>query len=509
MGVDVIIAVDVEFPLYRPDQLNSVLDISAQMLTILIRNQTREKLSTLTDDDVLIRPELGQFGTTDFANIELAIEPGSRAAAAMEDRLRGLALDEAAYTAHVEMRRRRLTAIPDRIEFVDVESDSGLAAEVLEARVKTAPGDPVYTDQLAADASALHGLYAFERVGYELVERGGATGVRFDAVSKSWGPNYLLFGLSLQDDFEGATAFNVAARLTRTEINALGAEWRNDLQLGNRPFYRTELYQPTGLGSRFFVAPRLEIGQTNFNVFENGARLGRYRVTRGEIALDAGRELGRWGEFRAGIFRGYSDARRKVGDPLLGGIEADTGGTFLQLAVDTLDDGQIPRNGVLGKVRLINSSNRLGADNDADAIESSLSLVKSFGRHTIELGALVNVATEDSDLVENFYPLGGFLRLSGLARGEISGPHAGVARIVYYRRTGNTGGDLFEIPLYLGASLEAGNVWQRRSDIGLDEAITSGSLFLGLDTNFGPLYLAAGLAEGGRTNFYLSLGTPP
>jgi NTE family protein len=138
-----------------------------------------------------------------------------------------------------------------------------------------------------------------------------------------------------------------------------------------------------------------------------------------------------------------------------------------------------------------------------------VSLVRSFGRHSFEVGALLNIALEDNGLVQNFYPLGGFLRLSGLARGEISGPNAGVARLVYYRRSGKAGGGLFDIPVYLGASLEAGNVWQSRSDIDLGSTIANGSLFLGLDTFFGPVYLAAGLAEGGRSNFYLSVGTVP
>ena len=81
MDVDIIIAVDVEFPLYEPEQLNSALDISAQMLTILIRNQTQEQLATLGPKDLLISPALGQFGSTNFGEIAETIEPGVRAAA--------------------------------------------------------------------------------------------------------------------------------------------------------------------------------------------------------------------------------------------------------------------------------------------------------------------------------------------------------------------------------------------------------------------------------------------
>ena len=108
-----------------------------------------------------------------------------------------------------------------------------------------------------------------------------------------------------------------------------------------------------------------------------------------------------------------------------------------------------------------------------------------------------------------YFPLGGFLRLSGLERGRLSGPHAGVARALYYRRIGSSAGGLTEIPVYVGMSLEAGNAWRTRDDIGLDALSTNASLFFGLDTYLGPMFLAAGLAEGGSTNFYLFIGALP
>ena len=54
---------------------------------------------------------------------------------------------------------------------------------------------------------------------------------------------------------------------------------------------------------------------------------------------------------------------------------------------------------------------------------------------------------------------------------------------------------------------EAGNVWQTQSDISASSALIHGSLFLGLDTLVGPVFLAAGYGESGNTNLYLSIGT--
>ena len=40
-------------------------------------------------------------------------------------------------------------------------------------------------------------------------------------------------------------------------INRLGAEWRNQVTLGDRLGLDTEFYQPLTMNGRFFVAPRL------------------------------------------------------------------------------------------------------------------------------------------------------------------------------------------------------------------------------------------------------------
>ncbi len=105
--------------------------------------------------------------------------------------------------------------------------------------------------------------------------------------------------------------------------------------------------------------------------------------------------------------------------------------------------------------------------------------------------------------------MGGFLRLSGLERGQISGPHAALGKLVFYRRVSPPPQGLLYMPMYLGASFEAGNVWQSRSEMSFDSMRANGSLFVGFDTYIGPVFLAAGLAEGGDSNVYLFIGSSP
>ena len=102
-----------------------------------------------------------------------------------------------------------------------------------------------------------------------------------------------------------------------------------------------------------------------------------------------------------------------------------------------------------------------------------------------------------TDQVQDFYTLGGLFDLSGLSPDEISGPQFGIARAIMYRRIGSGQDGLFDVPTYLGFSLELGNVWQRRSDVSVDSALFNGAAFLGFDTFLGPVYVAAGFGEGG------------
>jgi len=508
MGVDIIIAVDVEFPLYEAAELDSVLAISEQMLTVLIRKETLRQVASLTDDDVLIRPELGTYASTDFANIVGTIEPGQQAVLAQETRLEQLSLPAAEWEPYLAQRTLRLND-NEKLSFVRVTHDGKLAPRVLESRLTVHAGDEINAQLLAQNANRLYGLQLYQHVGYRLVDEDGGTGVEYRAVTKSWGPNFLQFGVSLEDDFEGSTDFNLSARMTRAGLNRLGAEWRTDLQLGADPALSTEFYQPLSFNSRLFVAPRLELRQSNLNVFELDNAIARYRVSEGDVSLDLGRELGTIGEFRLGVFRGSGEARVKVGDPGIPNIAFDTGGAFARLRFDTVDNSRFPRSGVLADIRWTLSRPGLGADDKFDTGEAEFSQTWSRGKNSLQLGLSYATTLSSANNVQNYFPLGGFLRLSGLERGEISGPHAGLTRLVYYRRVSETTGDLFETPIYIGISAEAGNVWQSRDDISLDTMQLNGSIFAGLDSYFGPVYLAAGFAENGQSNFYLFIGSPP
>ena len=138
MGVDVIIAVNVEFPLYSKDELVSALDISEQVLTILVRKETLRQVEELDDDDILIRPDLGVFASTNFADSPELIEPGAIAARAHAAELERHAIDAEAWESY-QARRTQQPPRKDSIDFVRVRHDSQVAPGLVERRMRLEP----------------------------------------------------------------------------------------------------------------------------------------------------------------------------------------------------------------------------------------------------------------------------------------------------------------------------------------------------------------------------------
>ena len=510
MGVDIVIAVDVGFQPVGRKELTSALAVSNQAVTIMMRRETARQRGFLTANDVLIEPDLGTLQSTDFAAAKRTIGLGLVATRASAERLARLALDETQWQQYLAARSG--TEIEEVVvHFVRTDKRSERYSDRIQAELGPVIGQPLDPEAMDERLSHFYGSDNFEALDYRLVRDGVLTGIEVSARRKSWGPNYLRFGLELQDDFEGGNSFNAGVRAQVTEVNRYGAEWQTDLQVGENPRFETEFYQPIGYLSNWFVVPSLLVERQNFDVFDGDDRLATYRVRNSEVEVDVGREFGSWGEIRAGIVRGEGTRHLLVGDPddpdLLPGTEFERGEMLARFSVDLLDDVYFPRHGELFTLQWNAARDGLGAEDNADRVSFDWTHARSRGRNTLILSAAGGAhVSGPTDQVQDFYTLGGLFNLSGLSPDEISGPHFGIARAIYYRRIGSGLDGLFDVPTYLGVSLELGNVWEQRSDISASSALVNGAAYLGFDTLFGPVYIAAGFGEGGDRSLYLLLG---
>jgi NTE family protein len=505
MGVDVLIVVDVSFPLYARDELTTPLEVTNQAFAILIRSRTLEQREKLTSDDILIDPPLGRFTSADFSRVPHAIRAGEQGALSAKEALARLALNEAAYRRYLAARKTK--SIETRtIGFVRADESSKEYEALVQATMRDLIGRSFDKDIIGRRLSALYALDRFESIDYTLAQEEASSGLELSLRRKSWGPNYVRVGLNLEDDFEGNSRYNAAARFIVTELNGLGGEWLTDLQIGENPKFFTEFYQPLSLASRYFVAPQLSLEERSVFSLQGRDRMAEYRVRSAYGGIDVGRELANWGEIRVGVRRGRERSRILIGDPELPTATFERGGVFARFSYDKLDSIFFPRHGQQFEFHWRGERRKLGGDQDFDTYEGTWLVARSRGRNTLIFWTDAGT-TDDSPLTpESYFSLGGFFNLSGLPPGYMSGPHYGIGRLIYYRRVGRGGSGVLDLPAYAGLSLEAGNTWLHRSDMSIDDLRTNGSLFFGVDSPLGPVYLATGFDEDGDKAFYLFLG---
>jgi predicted acylesterase/phospholipase RssA len=130
-----------------------------------------------------------------------------------------------------------------------------------------------------------------------------------------------------------------------------------------------------------------------------------------------------------------------------------------------------------------------------------------FGHHAIVAKASYSEAFTEGDNESVYISyLGGFLKLSGYSKDALAGAKKCLVAGIYQFDLGRSLLNLEQFPLYLGFSLEAGNVWQQDEQAEHDQLIFSGSTYLGTGTSLGPIALGYGKTNTNKQAFYFYLG---
>ena len=512
MGVDVVIVVDVGYPLLPRQQLTSAPVISNQMLAILIRHNADAQLATLTARDILIQPSLGDASSFDFGIVSRAIGTGEAAARAKASELATLAVSAPDMQRYVE-RREAPRKPPPRIDFVQVDAGSERYQAAADTLFHDLVGKPLDPDAVAQRVTALYGRGGLDTLDYHVIGDPGRYGLALDARPSTQGPDYLRFGLSLQDDFQGNATYDAAMRYVMSDITRNAGEWVTDLEAGTTTLASTELFLPLAQFSGWFVMPHVADEARDLYVLKGQSLEAEYRVHTFDYGIDFGRQFGNWGEIRTGVLREQGHYVLEIGEPTDPNLPEQSFAPFnmrdyfVRFTYDRLDDVNFPHRGQQATLQWSADRNATGVGQNADQVTLSYLGAYSFGRDTLSFSASggMTLQAHVTDLNLQF-PLGGFLNLSGLRAYSLLGPDFGIARVLYYRQIGRGGPGYLDVPTYIGVSLEEGNVWQSRSAASFGNTQKDASVFLGMDTFLGPLYIATGFDDHGHQAYYLFLG---
>ncbi len=521
LGADIVIAVNIGTPPGGRETLGSAVGLTAQMLNLLTEQNVQRSLATLRPGDVLIAPALGPLSSGDFEQAEQFFGLGEAGARGRSDKLAPLALDAGRYAAW-RAAHPRPAAAGTRLAAVRIEGSSVTNPQRLAAMLESKPGDAFDPARAERDASRLAAGGDYTRTDYQLLpgaSPGDGDSLVFALEDKSWGPNYLNLGLDLGTDFSGRSTFNLKISHNSRWLTRNGTEWRNRVQIGEVPRLFTELYHPLAWSDSrandWFVAAYGGAERRRLTLYgpDSGQELASFRRTTAGLGLDIGQPWGEFGELRLGWSRLAIGTRLLLlsgavgvvgGNPRIGWQED---ALRARAVVDQLDYAVFPQKGYRASAEVWLGQRSGDLQGSFQRAEAEGSVVRSFGRHTLDLHALVQTAAQSTgagDLPR--YTLGGFHRLSGYQDGQLLGNHVLLLRLGYSHRLSQA--PTLTRGFVVGATLEAGNAWQQRRDVSASSLRTGMSLYLGADTGIGPLYVGITHAPRGSTGLALFIGRP-
>lgn len=514
MGADIIIAVDIGSPLVKKDKLDSTIAVLDQLSNFLTNASTEKQKQLLTDKDVLIRPAIDALSTTDFTIMPLALTLGKEAANGQLYKLSSMSVSPEEYAAYVEAKKAKgkllMADVRHPINEIVFENQSKVSLNLLTETLDIKPGQAVSKDELNEALKRIYSLNKFERVDAEFVEGEDGRILTVTTKAKSWGPNYFQLGFNWEDDFNSESAISFDMAYTMTDLTFNGGEWRNEVKLGIEKLFATEFYQPLDRDQQFFSRARYQYDTRDWDLYDNNSRILTFDKKTHTIELGIGYNYTLQGMIELGLVAEKGSIVNDVW--LTQDLDFSSYGAYFRFGYDSLDSISFPTSGnrVTLNVYVRNEDFNDSIDDNQNQfsvqIEADWKGALSVGNHAFVGKA--SIATNNNDGVNTLHlsELGGFLNLSGYHKDSIMGAHKVFGAFIYQYDLGRDALGMTDYPLYLGWSLEAGNVWDERTDVTLTDLIYASSLYIGTDTSMGPAALGFGITDLGDKSFYLFVG---
>lgn len=503
MGADIVIVVATQTPLAKADQVRSVPQVMGQAVTLLILANERQQLATVKPSDVLISVDTGGLGSADFKKGAQLIAAGRKSALKKESELRRL--------ASMRGGRHPPTSVsppPPRIDYVKVENGSRLSDKVLLSYVEPFVGQPLDTAAVVDELQRIRALGGFTRVDFRIEEAGGRTGLILAVEQRPTDIRRLKPGVTIAATGEGRSTFDLSVEYRMLQLDRNGSEARFVGTLGERKEFTAEYFKLLDRRQRWFVEPQVQLRKRPVAVYDgSGFRLGEYDAGTWLAGVAAGRQIGTLGELRVGVHAGGGSASLQEGDLTPRDIDIDTGQVFVAGGVDTLDNPYFPTNGLRVRLQYTAGVSALGEADDFQEVHGSAFYSHGFGANNLIFNLEGGDAVQGALPLPSLFTLGGPFSFPGYSIDELTGDTYLAARVMYRRKLTNRAESLFGLPLYAGATVVTGNTWTARG-VDLSNLRVGANLYIAADTYFGPVFLAVGAADRGRSAFYLFVGKP-
>lgn len=510
MGADRVIAVNVGELGTKATLDYSLVGLMMETLDAMMRANTRRGVSAA---DVMINVLLANYGPSDWRRASALITEGYAAAEAMRAQLLPLAISETDWQQwHTARAKARRTVLPTPA-FIEISGAGISDADRMRTLLQRHVGVPFDISAIEDTIHELGGLDRYEALSWALVSRGSDHGLEIAARPKRYGPPFVFLGLSLENTTGNEFRFGLGGRYLAFDVLGSGSELRVDANVGSEPSLAVAWYRPL-FGPTLFVEPAGGVGSELLSVIADGRITASLRRSRVGAGIDAGVNLGRTDEVRAGVRYGWTAASVQIGDPGFPEIDGQDAEVHLQWERDTQDDAIVPSRGLHVKTTArhflsaplvvdpaIDARSSRGVT-QAEADVSWLKPLSASARRRLFAGGAAGTSFSGRPLPTEQFSLGGPLRMSAFSVGESRSDHFAFGAAGYLHQVTRLP-DFLGGPVFLGGWLETGAAFNRGADREIDTHASTGVI---ADTLIGPVFAGASLGMDGDSRFYIGIG---
>lgn len=505
MGAHKLIVVDLLADLKKKEDLVGILGMSGQIISLLLQQNSTLQRHNMRKGDILLVPDLAGYSATDFQRAKEICARGEQVALAHLPELKRFSISESAYQKY---RAQREAPVADTVVISALQVDSDLHSKVsaIEESFAFQVGQPLDTQKIEATIKRVFDGGGLASLDYAVKKNSrGDHILDITARKPAWYEQYLRVGFSLQDDFQGNSAYQLALGARFNELNDAGGFLDIRLDVGWRPLLELDYYQPFAENSNYFINPIVSLDRYQVPARVNGETIAEYGRSRAITGAGFGRKLGKSGEIMTGLRVGSGKIDRQIGDPSLGEGTYKIGDYFGKISFDSRNTPDFATKGTLVNFEVARNTDTLGSSDTFTQMHGALQQPFTVGQNTFTLSSDFGV-TLDTIPAERLFVLGGMFDLAGYQPGGLAASDFVIGRFTYFRELASLGGAFAKFNVFGGGSFEMASV---RSDLAIVEdntSIVGGLIFLGADTPLVPLYLAAGMNNDDEASLYLNIG---
>jgi NTE family protein len=504
----------------EPLDVGNALTVANRMLDILMRQNERRNIALLRPQDILVRPQLQEFGFGSFDQQTAIIKAGDAAVAEQDDRFKALAKLAALRPADMTLPAPNFTARAITIDRVRTTGTRDVSATYIERDLQSLVGKPYQASEIGQKLDNLYASGNFERLNYQLERiQDDHYELVVEVNEKTYGPNYFKTSLGFFSESSGTNQFSIGLGYRRPWLTPEGLELQADMRAGSQSELAFRVFQP--LSESWAVNAHIALNSSELPLYRpdvtQAQKMATATLRRQELGLNLSYDLSNKATAKVGLVT--NQTRVSIDTAKIVGYQADAGNTVTytlqdgqweftglnaQFTADLLDSPSFPTRGYYLNLEAAQGTTGTG---QYTRFRGNALWARSWGAHVINLG--LDLAADhlfDCDNctgLTSLAPLylGGFQSMGAYQMGQLNGDRLVHAQATYMFRL-SSGGILHQ-PTFIGLVAEAGDAWLSTQDYSQKYSLTA---FVGVDSKIGDIYLGAAAGSGGNRNIFLQLG---